>query len=730
MEALTCNMCGGKILLSADQTIGTCTYCGTRVVLSKFNRKKRVAAMNRANEFRARGDFDTALSIYEQIVAEDDTDAEAHWCCALCRFGIEYVQDPATLEYLPTCHRLSTDSFLEDVDYKAAIANCKGISLFHYQVEGAKIAGIQRDILPISRNEQPFDIFLCCKELDQLGHRSEDSVLAQDIYYRLTDCGFRVFFARITLKDKPGEKFEPYIFSALNSAKIMILIGTSPEHITAPWVKNEWSRYLNLAKRSPRKRIIPCYKGMSPTEMPEPLKSLQSYDIGEISFLQDLLYGIRKIFPEQPAPAVQQAQPQTAPVQIVGNPVNTENLLMRVKFFLEDRDWASADSYCDKALDADPQCADAYFYKMLSAFFLSPDRLPILARWLERFSPRLTQAEVECVTQEHALFFWKLYQQAQLPKRLDALLDLYPLLATHQISTEECPDTSLLNESIRSGNTLAAELLLRHGASPNDAYRRWSLGQENYTCSPLSEAVQAQDGTELLSLLLEQGADPALTDAVLTGEDTLVPQNIFQQAVSFRKPKALAALLEWQEAQYAQKELAPPMAPLCFLLRMAVSLDFPDVAAVLLEHQADPNQAFRTEGEANFSLLSDAIRDGSSTELITILLDHGADPNICDTRPAKNGQESLPALHQAVLRQKPELISLLLDHGASWSTPYSEGRKSVPLGRFPYYMNKEFSPEYLSQLEALGWKHSMRSAFTLSSILKKQVKQLVDIINE
>ena len=56
---------------------------------------------------------DMELTVYERIVQEDDSDAEAHWCCALCRFGIEYVKDPASGEYLPTCHRASFDSFLK-----------------------------------------------------------------------------------------------------------------------------------------------------------------------------------------------------------------------------------------------------------------------------------------------------------------------------------------------------------------------------------------------------------------------------------------------------------------------------------------------------------------------------------------------------------------------------------------------------------------------------------------
>lgn len=160
---------------------------------------------------------------------ENDSDAEAHWYCALCRFGIEYVEDPTTYEWLPTCHRASFDSFLEDIDYLAAVEHSDGMTRRQYRREAERIAEIQRSILATSQNEQPFDVFICYKETDENGDRTRDSAIAQDIYYQLTEQGFRVFFARITLEDKVGSQYEPYIFAGLNSAKVMIVVGTNPE---------------------------------------------------------------------------------------------------------------------------------------------------------------------------------------------------------------------------------------------------------------------------------------------------------------------------------------------------------------------------------------------------------------------------------------------------------------------------------------------------------------------
>ena len=87
----------------------------------------------------------------------------------------------------------------------------------------------------ISSKEEDYDVFICYKETDDNGKRTMDSVLANDLYHQLTQEGFKVFFSRITLEDKLGTEYEPYIFAALNSAKLWSLLGTRPEYFSAVW---------------------------------------------------------------------------------------------------------------------------------------------------------------------------------------------------------------------------------------------------------------------------------------------------------------------------------------------------------------------------------------------------------------------------------------------------------------------------------------------------------------
>jgi hypothetical protein len=356
-------MCGGDIELSADKTFGTCDSCGSTMTFPKVDDEQRANMFNRGNHFRRQGEFDKALAVYERIVQEDETDAEAHWCCALCRFGIEYVEDPNTYEYLPTCHRASFDSFLEDVDYLAALEHSDGVTRRQYQKDAAKIAEVQRGILATSQNEEPFDVFICYKESENDGTRTRDSLMAQEIYYQLTEQGRRVFFSRITLEDKAGTEYEPYIFAALNSAKVMIVVTTSAEHVNAVWVKNEWSRFLSLMRKDRSKLLLPCYRDMDPYDLPEALSVLQSYDMSKIGFIQDLIRGVNKVL-DASAPKAKETVKETVVVQQANT--NAAPLLKRAFMFLEDGDFTRADEFCEQVLNLDPENAEAYLGKLMA----------------------------------------------------------------------------------------------------------------------------------------------------------------------------------------------------------------------------------------------------------------------------------------------------------------------------------------------------------------------------
>ena len=362
MMILKCKMCGGDIIVNENQTYGTCDSCGSTMTLPKIDDERRANAFNRANHLRRQNDFDKAISAYERILNEDNTDAEAHWGIVLSRYGIEYVEDPKTHERIPTCHRIQTNSILADIDYLAAIEHASDVyTRSLYEEEAKRIFGIQKEILAISNREDSYDVFICYKETNGSGTRTKDSAIAQDVYYQLKNEGYKVFFSRITLEDKLGQQYEPYIFAALNSAKVMVVIGTKRENYEAVWVKNEWLRYLDLMKKDRSKLLIPCYNDMDAYDLPEELSMLQSQDMSKIGFIQDLIRGVKKVVETGNVKPLDQTASKSTEAVVAPSVIS---LYERGKIILEDKDWTSASEYFDRVLDIDPKFAPAYVGKL------------------------------------------------------------------------------------------------------------------------------------------------------------------------------------------------------------------------------------------------------------------------------------------------------------------------------------------------------------------------------
>ena len=364
MAVIKCKMCGGDLVLVEGQSVAECEYCGSRQTVPTADNEKKLTLFARANRLRSACEFDKAAGIYESIVADFPEEAEAYWGLVLCKYGIEYVDDPATGKKIPTCHRSSFDSILEDSDFEQACENADTVARKVYREEAKQIEEIRKGIIEVSGKEQPYDIFICYKETDENGERTLDSVLAQDVYDALTDKGYRVFFSRITLEDKLGQEYEPYIFAALNSAKIMLAFGTDYEYYNAVWVKNEWSRFLKLMEKDKTKHLIPCYKGIDAYDMPREFAKLQAQDMGKVGAIQDLLRGIEKLLPKA-EPAVPVVQEKV----VVGNAGGSNkiaSLLDRGNMALEDGDWVKAESFFEDVLNNDSRNAQAYIGKTLA----------------------------------------------------------------------------------------------------------------------------------------------------------------------------------------------------------------------------------------------------------------------------------------------------------------------------------------------------------------------------
>lgn len=352
MEVLNkCKMCGGTLVPQADGVTGKCEYCDSVLPLPRVKDYKLQNILNRANDFRIANDFDRAIKEYEDAIRIDETEPEIHWGIFLSRYGVEYVKDPYTFTYKPTIHRISSASVFDDPDYKATIKYSDQTNIIKYKQLAEEIEAVMKEFFAISSQQKQYDVFICYKEADDITRsRTDDSFIAHDLYAELTSNGYKTFFAP---KSLVGGLFEPKIYAAITSAKVMIVLGTNPRYFNAIWVKNEWSRFVELIENGERKMIVPVYKNMKAEDLPNKLAKYQAYDMSNMSFLPSILKIISKYSDNNSLVSFD-------------NTVSGEAAILERGFLeLKDKNFSSADSYFEKVLNINPHNPEAYFGKLM-----------------------------------------------------------------------------------------------------------------------------------------------------------------------------------------------------------------------------------------------------------------------------------------------------------------------------------------------------------------------------
>lgn len=300
---MECRICGGTLVLEKPQvrTIGYCPYCKSRQALTSITESGQVGLLERAERFQKNYDFENARNTLNTLVTNGQADAEVHWLLALCRYEIIYVEDPETKRNLPTFLRINRTPFSEDVDCNRAIEISERYgeeTQNLYRQQAKEICRVQERIIAAIDNGSKYDVFICYKETDPDGNRTEDSVIANKIYNALNREHINVFFSRITLRDRIGEDYEATIHSALMSAKIMLLVMSCTEYAESPWVKSEWKRFDALANQNPNenRRLVPVLCGARPEDIPNDLaqRRYQALDYTKLGAEEDLVASVQR----------------------------------------------------------------------------------------------------------------------------------------------------------------------------------------------------------------------------------------------------------------------------------------------------------------------------------------------------------------------------------------------------------------------------------------------------
>lgn len=125
-----------------------------------------------------------------------------------------------------------------------------------------------------------YDVFISFKNLGEDGLPTRDSVLAKEIYDKLSRLGFNVFFSLVTLEKLGVSAYKYAIDKALDSASILVAVGTSRENLDSQWVRYEWDSFFNdiISGIKPEGKLFTCIEGCVIKSLPRVLRQSQVFD--------------------------------------------------------------------------------------------------------------------------------------------------------------------------------------------------------------------------------------------------------------------------------------------------------------------------------------------------------------------------------------------------------------------------------------------------------------------
>lgn len=75
----------------------------------------------------------------------------------------------------------------------------------------------------------------------------------------------------------------------------MICAGTSEKNFDSVWVRNEWSRFVELIKKDKSKILIPCYSDISINQLPVQFRGFQAQDLSEVNAFDNIVKNVQNI---------------------------------------------------------------------------------------------------------------------------------------------------------------------------------------------------------------------------------------------------------------------------------------------------------------------------------------------------------------------------------------------------------------------------------------------------
>jgi hypothetical protein len=158
------------------------------------------------------------------------------------------------------------------------------------------------------------EIFISSKTTDAQGHATADSVLAREVHDYLTLRGHTVFLSTVSLAQLGIDAYKKAIDDALDSARVLIAVGTSVENLESQWVRYEWDSFFNdvLSGVKPDGHVFVYVDGIPTTRLPRALRQRHVF-LHSPDSLADLGNFVRNALGPVSAPVELIVTPTTGP---------------------------------------------------------------------------------------------------------------------------------------------------------------------------------------------------------------------------------------------------------------------------------------------------------------------------------------------------------------------------------------------------------------------------------
>lgn len=508
MELKKCEICGGTVVREGNFCV--CEYCGNRWEIDSAN---DIHAVDRANAWSALrdGDFEKAAEQFENIIVKEPDNHEAYWGRALALSGIVYVTDLSENKKVPTCNNITEESIHNSKDVQKAISLAPTDIAEGYRQQAEYIDRVRIEWLEKASKEPEYDVFISFKDSDRENgiERTQDSIDAQDLYNALVAEGYKVFFSRISLRDKISEQYEPYIYNAIKTSKVMIVFGEKPEYFSSVWIKNEWYRFKARIEKGEKHKnsLVVVYKNMSPGDLPIVLRARQCLNAADMTFLSDLTKHIRRVVDEskknkglerieikggQIAKKASTLSVNSVETHEIGlgaiseTSISEKQSISLIYSYIKESQWEQASSLAEDILFNNPACAEAIWCSLLIKHRVQSDEaIKEKVSWFKDDDYAKIDKLLNCASKDFASCILKILYESESKTTDKSYCRLLKIILPFRLENRQQLIKNAFNGTIERHKIISFEELLNTIDSQDiDTYTRY-----NYKYAKAAEII-------------------------------------------------------------------------------------------------------------------------------------------------------------------------------------------------------------------------------------------------